>query len=319
MDAVIEAIRQSKRAAVIAHISEDPDALGSCFAMTAALRGMGNEAVCYLSEKPEQGLGFIGGDYTVYHENAFPGHDLCICLDCGDRERLGSRIRLFREAGCSVNIDHHYTNDLFADFNYVDGKAAATGEILYQLFRKMNIVLTDEIARYLYIAIAADTGCFKYSNVSPDTLRITADLLEYDIHHADITRLLFDTESIAVMKLKGALMSNIHSYCDGKVNIICVDEKMFTRYGVDEGRGDLVNIPRRVENTEVAVCVKRHKDKVKISFRSNGRINVAEIAEQFGGGGHAMAAGATAEGALAEIEKKVAALCAEAIENIKEQ
>lgn len=319
MEKILEKLKMSQRAAVLAHVSEDPDALGSCFAMTEALRQLGNDAVCYLSEKPEEALAFIGGDYKVYNGDASDiDCDLCVCLDCGDRERLGSRIDIFRKIGASVNIDHHYTNECFADENYIDGAASATGEILYELFEKMDVEITDKIARFLYIAIAADTGSFKYSNVSPKTMRVAADLLEHDFDHAEASRLLFDTEPLAMMKMRGAIMGNIHSYCDGRLNIICVDEKMFTRYGVEEGRGDLVDIPRRVENTEIAVCLKRHKDRIKISFRSNGNVNVADIAAQFGGGGHAAAAGATTDGAFAAAEKTVVKYCTEALQCLKE-
>lgn len=319
MEQIIEKLRQSHKAAILAHVSEDPDALGSCFAMAEALKQIGNHPVCYLSEQPEEGLSFIGGEYLVYDGDAADiDCDLCVCLDCGDRERLGSRIDIFRKVGLSVNIDHHYTNECFADENYVDGEASATGEILYELFQKMNIEMTDEIARLLYIAIAADTGSFKYSNVSPKTMRVAADLLEYHFDHAEAARLLFDTEPLAMMKMKGAIMGNIHSYCGGKLSIVCVDEKMFTRYGVEEGRGDLVNIPRRVEHTEIAVCLKRHKDKIKLSFRSNGKVNVSDIAARFGGGGHMMAAGASTDGAFAAAEKTVVKYCTEALEQLKE-
>jgi phosphoesterase RecJ-like protein len=314
MDKIIEKLRESKHAAIMAHVSEDPDALGSCFAMAEALRQLGNEPVCYVNERPEPGLAFIGGKYTIFNGDVSDINcDLCVCLDCGDRERLGSRVNIMRKVDNSVNIDHHYTNDLFAGENYVDGEAAATGEILYELFRKMDVEITDKIARFLYIAIAADTGSFKYSNVSPKTMRIAADLLERDFDHAEALRLLFDTEPLALMKMKGAIMGNIHSYCGGKVSVICIDEKMYTRYGVEEGQGDFVNIPRRVEGTEIAVCIKRHKDRIKISFRSNGNINVSDIAANFGGGGHAAAAGATADGSLAAVEKSVVGYCEDAL------
>lgn len=311
---IIEKLKNSKRAAVMAHISEDPDALGSCFAMCCALRAMGNNPTCYLSDIPDDGLKFIGSDFVVYDGTNDDEHDLCVCLDSGDLKRLDTRVDIFNKCPITLNIDHHYTNDMYADYNYVQATASATGEILFNLFEKMGIEITQEIARYLYTAISGDTGGFKYSNVSPETMRIGASLIEKDINHADIARLLFDTESIAQMRLKGELMSNIHTYCDGKLNVVCIDEQLLERFGIEDGGGNLVDIPRRAEGTEVAVCIKHRKGKMKASLRSNGRVNVAVIGESFGGGGHIMASGATIDtDDIAEAERLMVAACEKAI------
>lgn len=317
MDSIIEKLRKSRRAAVLAHTSEDPDALGSCMAMCCALRAIGNEPVCYLSDEVDRGMRFIGGEYIVYDGTNAREHDLCVCLDCGDKLRLGERDAIFDSCPVSVNIDHHYTNDNFADDNYVEGKAAATGEILYKLFTKMGIEITQEIAMYLYIAISADTGGFKYSCASPDTMRIAASLMETGIDHAELARLLFDTESIEDVRLKGFLMSNIHTYCGGKLNVVCVDEETLEKFGAEGGGSDFVNIPRRIEGTEVAVCIKYRKGKMKASLRSNGRMNVAEIALKFGGGGHVMAAGTSLD--TDDIEKAERMIVSACEEEIKKQ
>lgn len=314
MKDIISEIRKSRRAAVIAHINEDPDAMGSCMAMCCVLRAIGNDPICYMSDEVESEMKFIGGEYTVYDGTDAGDHDLCICLDCGDISRLGERVAIFEKCPVTINIDHHYTNDNFADYNYVDGKATATGEILYRLFTQMGAEITRETARYLYIAISADTGGFKYPSASPETLRIAASLMETGIDHAELSRLLYDTESIAEIRLKGYLMSNIHSYCDGKLNIVRIDDALLERFGAEGGGSDFVNIPRRVAGTEVAACIKHTKGRMKISLRSNGKINVAETALRFGGGGHVMAAGATLDtDDMQEAEKIVVWACSEEI------
>lgn len=313
MSEIINVLKNSKSAAIMAHISEDPDALGSCFAMCGVLRAIGNDAVCYLSEKPNDSLDFIGGEFVVYDGTNDAPHDLCICLDCGDLKRLDSRADIFAKTATTVNIDHHHTNDMYADYNYVEATASATGEILFGLFEKMGVELTRELARYLYIAISGDTGGFKFSNVSPKTMRIGASLIEKDINHADIARLLFDTESIEQMRLKGELMRNIHSYCGGRLNMVCVDEKLLEQFGVEDG-GGFVDIPRRIDGCEVAVCIKQSKGKIKASLRSNGKINVAAICERFGGGGHIMASGAAIDtDDMTEAQRLIAEECERAI------
>ena len=160
MDSVIDKIIKAKSVAILPHVNEDPDALGSCFAFQKVMRLMGKEAVIYVSGKIEARLDFIGNDYVMYNGDSCYNHDLCVCLDCGDIERITERKVIFDKIGNTVNIDHHFTNTRFADANYVDGTAAATGEILFDLFKEMQITLNSEIARDLYIAVSSDTGCF---------------------------------------------------------------------------------------------------------------------------------------------------------------
>lgn len=317
LQAIIKAFQNAASIAVIAHVNEDPDALGSCYAAAAALRSMGKEAVCYVSGAPEKRLSFLGEDYRVYFPENISAHDLCLCLDCGDLQRLGDRKVLFDQADITVNIDHHYTNQGFAQLNWVDGGAAATAEMLAVLFQKMEISWTPEIAKFLFAAILSDTGCFKYSNVRPQTLRIAADLLEYEFDHAEVARLLFDTYTLPLLGLKGELMENVHSYADGRIQMVAVNPELFKRHGVAEGEAsNLVDIPRCIEGTEIAVCLKQKENgEIRVSLRSNGNANVAEIAAQFGGGGHARAAGGTIlSDSLEEAEKQLLQACFTAVE-----
>lgn len=313
---VIEKIKAASSVAVFPHINEDPDALGSCFAFLEVLRQMGKEAVCYTNERIEKHLDFIGGDYEVYDVNKqYTSHDLALCLDCGDIDRLGDRKKLFDQIGNSANIDHHHTNTNFADANYVDGDASATAEILFELFGKMGVTMNKTIARFLYIAICSDTGCFKYSNVSPKTMRCAASLLEFDFNHAEIARLLFDTYAFNVMKLKSELMQNVRSYADGKINVVTADSSLYEKYGVEAKEvPNIVDIPRCVAGTEIAVCIKRQNGDIRVSLRSNGDADVSSVAVALGGGGHAKAAGCSVEAeTIEEAEKIIVEECLKAI------
>lgn len=308
---VAKALKEAGSVAVLAHISEDADALGSAFAMAEILRDMGKTAVCYLSDVPEKRLAFISDDFVVYEEGMQAAHDLCICLDSGSIDRLGARIAMFDAAQCTVNIDHHCTNTNYAQINCVDGGAAATGEILFALCKELCIPLTAAIARYLYIAIASDTGCFKYSSVKPETMRAAAELLEFDIDHAALCRQLFDADELNIVQFEGWIRSRIKSYYGGKLCIVSAGQEDFARFGAEERDvGDIVNIPRSVKGTEIAVSIRKLADKTKISFRSNGTYNVADLALQFGGGGHVMAAGATVAPGD-DIEERVIKACGE--------
>ena len=140
MQAVIDKIMEAKSVAVLTHLNEDPDTIGSCFAFAKVMRKLGKEATVYVNGRIESRLAFIGNDYVLYQEGMKHNHDLCACIDCGDLGRIAERKSLFEEINNSINIDHHLTNTNFADANYVDGKAAAAGEILYALFEKMGAV-----------------------------------------------------------------------------------------------------------------------------------------------------------------------------------
>ena len=319
MRAVIDKIMKAKSVAVLPHVNEDPDALGSCFAFAKVMRKMGKKATVYVSGRVESRLAFIGDDYVLYHDGIKHDHDLCTCLDCGDIDRITERKSLFDEINNSVNIDHHYTNTNFADANYVDGKAAAAAEIIFEIFKEMNVELDSDIAKDLYTAICSDTGCFKYSNVTPKTMRIAADLLEYDFDHADIARLLFDSESLEAAKLKAEITNGIKPYADGKIEVVVTDENVGEKYGIEkEDIPNLVDIPRRIEGTEIAVCIKHIEDGFRLNLRSNGDADVSKVAMKFGGGGHVKAAGATLHFDNAqEAEKAVVEACIEALEEIQ--
>ncbi|MBQ8301143.1 MAG: bifunctional oligoribonuclease/PAP phosphatase NrnA [Clostridia bacterium] len=319
MRAVIDKIMKAKSVAVFPHVNEDPDALGSCFAFAKVMRKMGKKATVYVSGRVESRLAFIGDDYVLYHDGIKHDHDLCACLDCGDIDRITERKSLFDEINNSVNIDHHYTNTNFADANYVDGKAAAAAEIIFEIFKEMNVELDSDIAKDLYTAICSDTGCFKYSNVTPKTMRIAADLLEYDFDHADIARLLFDSESLEAAKLKAEITNGIKPYADGKIEVVVTDENVGEKYGIEkEDIPNLVDIPRRIEGTEIAVCIKHIEDGFRLNLRSNGDADVSKVAMKFGGGGHVKAAGATLHFDTAqEAETAVVEACIEALEEIE--
>lgn len=319
MRAVIDKIMSAKSVAILPHVNEDPDALASCFAFAKMMRKMGKKATVYVSGKVEKRLDFIGADYVIYTEGIEHDHDLCACLDCGDLERIAKRKTLFDEINNSVNIDHHFTNTNFADANCVDGKASATSEILFELFSQMNAEIDDDIAKDLYTAICSDTGCFKFSSVTPKTMRTAAKLLEYNFDHAEVARLLFDSESLAAAKLKAEITESIKPYDNGRIELIITDEKIGEKYGISkEDIPNLVDIPRRIEGTEIAACIKKIDEGYRLNLRSNGMADVAKVAMKFGGGGHVKAAGATLHfGTDEEAEKAVVEACMSALEEMQ--
>lgn len=292
INAIKEKIKSSESIAVMAHINEDGDALGSVFALCRVLKNIGKNAVCFLNDDPEKRLMFLNGEYEVYTDELIPYFDLGVALDCGDKARLGINEKIFDNAKSTICIDHHATNSGYADINIIEPDASSTAEVLYKIIKECGFLIDDYTAKCFYTGIASDSGCFKYSNTSAKTMRIAADLLEYDFDHAEVLRLLFDTESLENIKLKGFIMNHIESFEDGKIQLIMTDEEILSRFGVEENdASDLVNIPRMVRGSEIAVELKKRKGKIRLSLRSN-RLDISEIAKHFGGGGHKLAAGA---------------------------
>lgn len=315
---IINLIQSSETIAVLTHVSEDADALGSAAAFAFAVETMGKKADIYVNEMPEERLSIIKREFIVYGGECDLQYDLCVCLDCGDKKRIGTRSAIFDSAKHTVNIDHHYTNPNYAEENLVIGDASSTAEILYDLLVRMGAEITKQIAECLYIAIVSDTGCFKYGSASPDTLRTAAALMETGFDHAEICRKLFDTEKRNLMRFNGHIMENVHEYFDGRLCIVSAKAEMFEKYGLEEkDTGDMVNIPRSVEGCEIAVSIKESK-KIKLSFRSNGVYDVAMLAEKFGGGGHKMAAGAAIENVDAEkAEEMIVCACGEIFDEVQ--
>ncbi len=303
-----EKLREYQNIAVIAHINEDGDALGSVFALCRVLKNMGKNAVCFLDSEPEKRFSFLNGEYKLLNEEEVPHFELCVALDCADKGRFGDRSVIFDNADFTICIDHHATNTGYADINIIEPDASSAGEVLYKILKECEFSLDSYSAMCLYEAIASDSGCFKYSSTSSDTMRIAADLLEFDFDHAEVLRLLFDTESLGNIKLKGYVMNNIESFSDGKIQLVMTDEEILSRFCVEEKDAtDLVNIPRMVEGCEIAVELKKRKGKIRLSLRSH-RLDISDIAKHFGGGGHKLAAGAEVEAETMEEAKQLVVL-----------
>lgn len=316
MKKLSEVIQKSNRIAILGHISEDADSVGSSLAMKRVLSNMGRKADVIFSAPLEKRLGFIGAE-GLFLDDVKEEYDLCICLDCGDIGRLGERRSVFDSAKATLSIDHHITNTNFAGENYVVADACATGEILFDVFKAIGAEIDKKTAEYLFIAIASDSGSFKYSNVSPKTMRIAAELLEKGIDNAYISRMLFDTETEKAMRFKGELMSRVETYFDGRLSLIGVNNDEFEKFGVEEkDMGDIVNIARMVDGCEIAVSIRETVDKIKLSFRSNGKYDVGALAQKFGGGGHKMASGASvADMSFEETKDKVIEICGELLDD----
>ncbi|MDD6483183.1 MAG: bifunctional oligoribonuclease/PAP phosphatase NrnA [Clostridiales bacterium] len=310
-----EGMEAAHSAAILTHVNEDPDTLASCFAMKKVLEHMGKRAVIYVSAPIEKRIRFICDDYVIYKPGTECEHDLCICIDCGDVERLGERKEILEKSPHSINIDHHRTNTNFADINFVRADASAAGEILCDIFEKLDIKLDKDIARLLFTAIASDTGSFKFSNVTAGTMRAAARLLEFDFDNAAVSRLLFDCESLENAQMEAQALFEMECFSHGRIKLVTMTRQMCEKYAIEpQDAPNLVDIPRKIEGTEIALCIKETDDGWRVNMRSNGDADVSQAALALGGGGHIKAAGATLRGVtLKEAKQMIVSLCEKAL------
>ena len=300
-----ETIESSDSIAILCHVNADGDALCSSFALCDVLANMNKKVFCILEEVPGLKYKFLNGEYNVYKPGDKTHYDLCIAVDCGGIDRLGSRIEIFNNSVKTINIDHHKSNNDFAQMNVVKAKYSAAAEVIAELLDGLGFEISDRAAMYLYGGIMSDSGSLKYSNTSPQTLRIVAKLMEHEFDHAYVNRMLFDNNSMELTRLTGYVMNNVESYENGKITLISTTSELLSEYGVDERDADaLINIPRSIEGTEIAIEIKERGGQVRASLRSNGNAQVDRVAALFGGGGHIRAAGVTFKNMTIEEAKK---------------
>ena len=175
MKKIAKKLKKSDNIAVFVHANPDGDAIGSIVAFGAALKNMGKMVDVFVENKPEYLSFIIDDSIKLYSEIDFDKkYDLCVALDCGEKDRMGDAVKVFDNAEFTIELDHHKTNDNYADLSYVDVLASATGEIVYQLLKIMKVEITKEIAVALYIAIISDTGMFKHQNTTSRTFEIAS-------------------------------------------------------------------------------------------------------------------------------------------------
>lgn len=296
MKKIAKKLKKSDNIAIFVHANPDGDAIGSIVAFSAALINMGKRVDVFVENKPEY-LAFVIEDASwikMYNDMELEKkYDLCVVLDCGDKERMGDAVKIFDNAKSTIEIDHHKTNDKFADLSYVDATASATGEIVFELLKVIKVKFTKQIAEALYIAIISDTGMFKHQNTTPKTFEIASKLLKYGVDTSKITHKLFNENSFERTKCLGDVLNTLDLYLNGRVGILYLTQDMMQKYALKETELDgFVEFARNIKGVEIGIFIKQKTEtEYKVSLRANSDFDVSKIAEKFEGGGHRAAAG----------------------------
>jgi len=285
-------------------VRPDPDAIGSVLALREAVLQCGGVPVCVLEDEcPSRCRVLFGADEILTVQGASglePFHDV-IVVDAGNRERIGDVETLIASDARVVNIDHHVSNSQFGDLNFVDVDASASGELLFRMFRVLEIRITPTLATNLLAGIITDTGRFRHSNTSPEALRVAAKLVEAGASLSHLTEQLYFTVPARDIRSASHILSTLELHADGQISTMFVEND----YAVEDP-DNLIDLGRAIEGVEVAVLFSEMKDgRIRASLRSRSRVNVSVIAESFGGGGHERAAGFRMYGTFKSVQARL--------------
>ena len=292
-----ELLSGAKSVALSGHIRPDGDCVGSVMGIYQYVKkNMPQTEVTVFLETPSSVFECIQGIEAIDSEmDTKECFDVFIALDCTS-DRLGKAESIFKNAKTKINIDHHISNHGCGDINVLVPEASSTCEVVYELMNPEK--LDVEISKTLYIGIIHDTGVFKYSNTSPKTLKIAADLIAYGFDFSKIIDETFYEKTYVQTLVCAKAVSESIRFMDGKCIFSVVDKAMMQFFGV--GPKDLdgvINQLRIVKGVECAIFMYQTEDmEYKVSLRSNGMLDVSVIASFFGGGGHVRAAGCTMKG-----------------------
>lgn len=304
---VIEAIQKNQSFIVTSHANPDGDALGSMLALGAGLQSLGKKVKIYSRDGVPATLTFLPNANLVSRDLTIDEpFDAAFIVDCAEKERVGDVFEKSRGIKKFIVLDHHLKSGRCGDINLIDPKAPSTGELVYRLLKKLKVSISPEIATPVYCTLVTDTGGFRYSNTDSRTFRTASELVKRGANPWFVSKNVDENYSASRFKLLAKVLETMTLSPDGRLAWGLVTLKMLAESGaaVQDAEG-FINFLRSIGTVEVAVQFREESENTyKVSFRSKDRVDVAAVANQFGGGGHARAAGCTLKGSFQEVKSK---------------
>jgi len=311
---VVELIENKQQFGITTHIKPDGDGVGSSLGLCWLLKSLGKSAeVIVRGDIPPAYRDLPGADEIRNIERVDKPYDAVFVIECSDLERPGIA---GLEDEFTVNIDHHATSEHFGTINWIDSTASAVGEMIYNLCKAIGGRVTREIAECVYMALVTDTGSFHFSNTTERTLKVASELIKAGVKPASISEAVYNNYPWSRIELMRQVLGTVRRDESGKVACLRQTLKMREQAGaVDGDNNGFVNIPLSAKEILAAVYMREvGPDEYRVSLRSKGDINVAKVAEKFGGGGHRNAAGLRIEGDWDEKEAELVDAVREAVE-----
>lgn len=290
LDNILEEIKNANTIAILVHENPDGDAIGSATAMHLALKQLGKDSDVIIPEYPKE-FEFLPGAEDIIKESSVESYDLVLTLDCATVKLLNGCTKYFENAKTKIAIDHHSSNTMFADYNYVDQEAPACAQLLLVVFSYFKIEVNKEIGTCILTGIITDTGGFKYEGVTTETFRFVAGLCEKGVKVSKVYQKVFASKTRAKFDLHRIALNRVEFLENGKIAFTYITKKDEEQVGAKNGDYDgIVENGREVEGVEVSVFLRETDKGIKVSLRSKEYVDVSKIAMIFGGGGHVRAA-----------------------------
>lgn len=313
---IIDVLKEKKSFLITGHIHPDGDSIGSQLALAHILKHKGKDVTIINNDPVPSAYRFLPGSETILspRANIPPFFDAAVVLDCHEGKRLGEIEPLLKRVETVAVIDHHpaacnRTESWLGDIHFIDPSYSATGEIVYELIRKIDFKLNYVLAVNLYVSILTDTGSFKHSNTTPRVHRIIADLIEEGLNVEQIATLVYETNPLGLVQILGNCISTLKLAHEGKIAWTSISSRMLKDKGIypEEIEGEkIIDMLRSIKSVQIAVLFRETGEKtIRVNLRSKNRIKVNQTAAIFGGGGHPKAAGCTLNESLSEAEHKV--------------
>jgi phosphoesterase RecJ-like protein len=294
-------LRGARRVALACHVRPDGDAIGSLVGLALSLRLAGKEVIALSEDGVPGNLAFLPGTETVLRpEQNAETFDVAVALDTATHERVGDKCRaMLAQADTLVNVDHHGTNPGYGHLNHIDVGSPATGQIVYEFITSQGLPLNDAVMRNLFTAISTDTGSFQFSCTTPRTHEIVAEMMRAGLDTAELARLIYQTCPRRRLELQKVMLNEMRFQSQDRLVSWTLTLDTLRQLAVEPGDTEgLIDTLRAVDSVVAAVIFEEMPEgRIRVSARSkDSRLNVSGVCAQFGGGGHAMAAGARMKG-----------------------
>lgn len=306
LDDIKREINKAQDILIVTHEFPDGDAISSSLAMNLVLKKLGKNVDVVIPKCPKV-YNFLPSseDIKVEGREDIP-YDLAIAVDCSDLQRLNGYSKWFEDAKVRISIDHHQSNKMFADYNFVDPVAPACTQVLITIINSLGVEIDKEIGTCIIAGIITDTGGFKYETVTAETFEFAAELLNVGVNISDTYKRLFQNRTISNFKLSKLVMDRMEFLENGKIAFSYItlkdEEDVEAQSGDHEG---LVDIGKALEGVEVSVFLREKENGFKASLRANEYVNVSDVCMVFGGGGHTRAAGCTIQLPLEQAKERI--------------
>jgi len=306
LDEILNEIKKAENIVVLTHETPDGDAIGSSLAVKLVLDRMGKQANVIIPEYPRM-YNFLPEIETIKTESEIKNYDLAISVDCAVIKRLAQK-EYFENAKKTIVIDHHGSNNMYGDINYVNPASPACCEVLAGMFQYYGIEIDKNIGTCIMTGIVTDTGGFRHQGINAETFEFTAELIRKGVNIPDIYKRTLRTMTKANFLLSQKVMQRMEILENGKVTFTYITSKDEEEANAEPGDHEgLVEIGRDIEGVEVSVFIRQkdYQDSYKVSLRSGDYVNVSDICLMFGGGGHPRAAGALLQGNIEQVKEKL--------------